>query len=54
MSNLLRCFVVRELVVGEFLPVSQAGVNVVEDVEVLFSSVKTRKDVAQKFRFYLM
>lgn len=43
MSNLLRGFAVGEFVVGKFLPVSQAGVNVVEDVEVSFSSAETQR-----------
>lgn len=46
MSNLLRCFAVRELIVGKLLPVSQASINVVEDVEIPFASVGTHKDVA--------
>lgn len=44
MSNLLRCFAVRQLVVGKLLPVSQASINVVEDVEIPFPSVETYKD----------
>lgn len=48
-SNLLRCFAVRELVVGELLPVGQASVNVVEDVEVPFASVGTHRDTALIF-----
>lgn len=43
MSNLLRGFAVREFVVGEFLPVSQTCVDVVEDMEVFLSPVNTKK-----------
>lgn len=50
MSNPLRCLAVRELVVGKFLPVSQASIDVVEDVKVPLPSVETHKDVARKFR----
>lgn len=46
MSNLLRSFAVGEFVVCELLPVSQAGVDVVEDVEVPLPSVETKQDVA--------
>lgn len=45
MSNLLRCFAVGELVVGEFLSVSQTSINVVEDVKVPLPSVETYKDL---------
>lgn len=37
-ESLLGRFTVGELVVGELLPVGQAGVNVVEDVEVPLAS----------------
>lgn len=37
-KNLLGGFAVGELVVGQLLPVGQAGVNVVEDVEVPLAS----------------
>lgn len=40
--NSLGCFAVRELVVSQFLPVGQASVDVVEDVEVFLPSVEKR------------
>lgn len=40
--NSLRRFAVGELVVSQFLPVGQASIDVVEDVEVSLPSVETR------------
>lgn len=45
MPNLLGCFAVRELVVSQFLPVSQAGINVVEYVEISFPPVEKHIDM---------
>lgn len=49
-SNPLWRLAVGELVVGEFLPVGQAGVDVVEDVEVPLASVERHTDGARLFR----
>lgn len=50
--NSLGRFAVRQLVVSQFLPVGQAGVDVVEDVEVSLPSVEKSCSQQPNLTFY--
>lgn len=51
-GNSLGRFAVRQLVVSQFLPVGQAGVDVVEDVEVSLPSVEKSCSQQPNLTFY--